>query len=84
MYKSITIGQLLDDMIYYYDQNPSGFSFLVQITAFVIYISLGLPRFKYDKKNDKDSGHDSWRHRANGLLKARKRWVFFQGPKFFF
>ena len=25
-----------DDIIYYYDQNPSGFSFLVQITAFVI------------------------------------------------
>ena len=55
MYKSITIGQLHDDMIYYYDQNPSGFSFLVQITAFVI----GLPRFKYDKNNEKDSGHDS-------------------------
>ena len=59
MYKSETIGQLHDDMIYYYDQNPSGFSFLVQITAFVIEISLGLPRFKYDKKNEKDSGHDS-------------------------
>ena len=38
------MGQLYDDImyfffndiIYYYDQNPLGFSFLVQITAFVI------------------------------------------------
>ena len=30
------MGQLHDDIIYYYDQNPLGFSFLVQITAFVI------------------------------------------------
>ena len=30
------MGHLHDDIIYYYDQNPSGFSFLVQITAFVI------------------------------------------------
>ena len=27
---------------YYYDQNPSGFCFLVQIRAFVIQTSLGL------------------------------------------
>ena len=27
---------LHDDIIYYYDQNPSRFSFLVQITALVI------------------------------------------------
>ena len=27
---------------YYYDQNPSGFSFLAQIRAFVIQTSLGL------------------------------------------
>ena len=27
---------------YYYDQNPSGFCFLVEIKAFVIYTSLGL------------------------------------------
>ena len=26
-----------DDNIYYYGQNPSGFSFLVQITAFVLF-----------------------------------------------
>ena len=30
------MGHLPDDVIYYYDQNPSGFSSLVQITAFVI------------------------------------------------
>ena len=30
------MGHLHDDIIYYYDQNPSGFSFLVQITASVI------------------------------------------------
>ena len=32
----LPIGYLHDDIIYYYDQNPSGFSFLAQITAFVI------------------------------------------------
>ena len=30
------MGQLHDDAIYYYYQNPSGFSFLVQIRGFVI------------------------------------------------
>ena len=30
------MGHLHVDIIYYYDQNSSGFSFLVQITAFVI------------------------------------------------
>ena len=30
------MGHLYDDIIYYYDQNPSEFSFLVQITAFLI------------------------------------------------
>ena len=30
------IGHLHDDIIYYYDQNPSGFSFLLQIAAFII------------------------------------------------
>ena len=28
---------------YYYDQNPSGLCFLLQIKAFVIQASLGLP-----------------------------------------
>ena len=41
----LLIGHLHDDiiLIYYYDQNPSGFCFLVQIKAFVIQTSLGLP-----------------------------------------
>ena len=34
--KRYRMGHLHDDIINYYDQNPSGFSFLVQITAFVI------------------------------------------------
>ena len=45
-----TTGHLYDDIIYYYDQNPSGFSFLVQIRAFVIYISLGLPNLNMKRK----------------------------------
>ena len=36
---------------YYYDQDPSGFCFLVQIGAFVIQTSLGLPKFPYEKEN---------------------------------
>ena len=39
---------------YYYDQNPSGFCFLVLIRAFVIQTSLG-----YERKNEKDSGRSS-------------------------
>ena len=38
-----TTGHLHDGVIYYYDQNPSGFCFLVRVIAFVIYTSLGLP-----------------------------------------
>ena len=33
--EELSIGHLHDD-IYYYDQSPSGFSFLVQIRTFVI------------------------------------------------
>ena len=33
------MGHLPDDIIYYYDQNPSGFSFLVQVTAFLSFKS---------------------------------------------
>ena len=44
------MGHLHDDIIYYYDQNPSGFSFLVQITAFVMEISLGLPNLNMKRK----------------------------------
>ena len=37
-------------LFYYYDQNPSGFSFLVQIIAFVIQTSLGLPNLNVKAK----------------------------------
>ena len=37
-------------LFYYYDQNPSGFSFLVQIIAFVIQTSLGLPNLNVKGK----------------------------------
>ena len=54
---------------YYYDQNPSGFCFLVQIRAFVIFILAGITKFKYERKNVMDSVVViKWRHRANGLL----------------
>ena len=35
---------------YYYYQNPSGFCFLVQIWAFVILNSLGLPNLNIKEK----------------------------------
>ena len=38
---------------HYYYQNPSGFCFFVQIKAFVI------TKFKYERKNEKDSGRSS-------------------------
>ena len=44
------MGHLHDDIIYYYDQHPSGFSFLVQITAFVMEIWLGLPNLNMKRK----------------------------------
>ena len=45
---------------YYYDQNPSGFCFIVQIKAFVIQISLGLPNLNMkERKNVRDSGRSS-------------------------
>ena len=47
---------------HYYDQNPSGLCVLVQIRAFVIEISLGLPNIYniiYERKNEKDSGRSS-------------------------
>ena len=55
----LPIGHLHDDIIYYYDQIPSGFSFLFQITAFVNEISLGLPNLNYEEKNETDSGRSS-------------------------
>ena len=54
----------------YYDQNPSAFCFLVQISAFVIITILaGISKFKYEGKNVKDSGHSSrMMHCANALF----------------
>ena len=43
----------------FYDQNPSGIGFLVQIRAFVIYTSLGVQNFKCERQHEKDSGLDS-------------------------
>ena len=44
---------------YYYDQNPLGFCFLVQIRAFVIQTSLGLQNLNIKGKNEKDYGRSS-------------------------
>ena len=46
---------------YYCDQNPSGFCFLVQISAFVNLDLAGIAEFKCERKNEKNSD-------ANGLL----------------
>ena len=56
---------------YYYDQDPLGFCFLVQIRAFVIQTSLGLHNLNM-KGNTKRIlvVVVKWRHRANGLLEA--------------
>ena len=48
--KRYRMGHLHDDIINYYDQNPSGFSFLVQITAFIVKISLALPNLNMKRK----------------------------------
>ena len=56
---------------YYYDQDPLGFCFLVQIRAFVIQTSLGLHNLNM-KGNTKRIlvVVVKWPHRANGLLEA--------------
>ena len=54
----MTIGPLHDDVIYYYDNNRSGFCFLVQIRVFVIQTSPGLLNLN-KKKNEGDSGESS-------------------------
>ena len=41
---------------YYYDQNPSGFCFLVLIKAFVYSNLTEITKFKFERKNEKDSG----------------------------
>ena len=40
---------------YYYDQNPSGFSFLVQIIHFCYFNLAGITKFKCEWKNEEDS-----------------------------
>ena len=55
---------------YYCDQNLSGYCFRVQIKAFVIQTSLGLPNLNRKEKNEMNSGLSSKRrHRANGPLR---------------
>ena len=67
--KRYRMGHLHDDIINYYDQNPSGFSFLVQITAFIVKISLALPNLNMKRKTKRILVVVvKWRHRANGLL----------------
>ena len=54
---------------YYYDQNPSGFCFLVQIRAFVIQTSLGLQNLNMKGKTERIMVVVvKWRRRANGLF----------------
>ena len=57
---------------YYYDQNPSGVFFLVQIKAFVIQTSLGLPNLSVKGKMKRIVVVVvKWRHRANGLFQSQ-------------
>ena len=44
---------------YYYDPNPSGVCFLVQNKGFCFLNLAGITKFKYDRKNEKDSGRSS-------------------------
>ena len=54
---------------YYYDQNPSGFCFLVQIRAFVIQTSLGLQNLNMKGKTNRILVVVvKWRHHAGLLL----------------
>ena len=58
----------------YYGQNPSGFSCLVQIAAFVIYTSMGLPILNMKGKTKRILVVEvKWRHRASGLLFRRPK-----------
>ena len=43
----------------YYDKDPSGFCFLVQIRAFVILKLTGATKFKCEKEIEKNSGRSS-------------------------
>ena len=54
---------------YYYDQDPSGFRFLVLIKAFVIQTLLGLQNLNMKGKTKRILVEVvKWRHRANGLF----------------
>ena len=62
------IDHLRDD-VNYYDQNSSGFCFLVRIRAFVFETSLGFIKFKYERKTKRILVVVvKLRHRANGLF----------------
>ena len=55
---------------YYYDQNPSGFCFLVQIGAFIIKTSQGFPNLNMKGKTKSILVVVlKWRHRTNGLFR---------------
>ena len=57
---------------YYYDQNPSGVCFLVQIKAFVTQTSLGLPNMSVKEKTKRILVVVvKWRHRANGQFQSQ-------------
>ena len=57
---------------YYHDQNPSGFCFLVQIRAFVIQTSQGLPNFNMKVKTERILVIVvKWSHRANLAFRGR-------------
>ena len=57
---------------YYYDQNPSGFCFLVQIRAFVIQTSLGLQNLNMKGKTKRILVVVvKWRHHAKDLILIR-------------
>ena len=44
---------------YYYYQNPSGFCFLMQIRV-IFHLNLnGINKFKYERKNEMNSGPSS-------------------------
>ena len=44
---------------YYYNQNPSGFSFLVQIIYLCYFNLAGITKFKCEWKNEENSGCSS-------------------------
>ena len=53
------MSHLHDDVIYYYNQNPSGFSLSCANYGFCHLNLAGITKFKYEKKNEKDSGRSS-------------------------